>query len=160
MYGLNIDSDDPFDFSKFINMLGLFGNIFAIIFFIAPISLMIKLHKKEVDPIKIPYLIMLMNVFNCFLWLSYGVLINDFFLKLANGIGYPVNLIYLCLFFYYKEDSNYFKSLIFIFPSIIISGGLFVLLAYVIEDKNISRYSAMIFNILMYSAPGQNIVKL
>lgn len=153
------NDNDPFDFTKFINWLGLMGNIFAIIFFIAPISLMVKLHKKEQDPAKIPYLIMIMNVMNCFLWFSYGILIEDFFIMLANGIGYPTNLIYLCLFFFYKADRNFLKSLGFILPSIILSGALFAALAFWIKIQDVSKYSAMVFNIFMYGAPGQNIVR-
>ena len=153
------DANNPFDFNKFINWLGLLGNIFAIIFFIAPISLMIKLHKREQDPGKIPYLMMIMNVMNCFLWFSYGILINDFFVMLANGIGYPINMIYLCLFFFYKYERNCLKSMVYILPSIIVSGGLFALLAFYIKNEDVSKFSAMFFNIFMYGAPGQNIVK-
>lgn len=152
------NDNDPFDFTKFINLLGLLGNLFAIIFFIAPIGLMVKLHKKEINHSKIPYLMMIMNVMNCFIWFSYGLLIDDFFIKLANGIGYPTNLVYLCLFFFYKFDRNCLKSMAFILPSIIVSGGFFYLLAYVIKNENVSKYSAMVFNIFMYGAPGQNIV--
>lgn len=157
MYGLT-STDNPFDFTQFINLLGLFGNIFAIILFISPFLLIIKLHKREIDPQQFPYLIMMMNVMNCFLWLSYGILIEDFFIKLANGIGYPINMIYLCLFFFYRSDRSFGRSLFFILPSIIISAGLFYLLAYVIQNTDLTKFSAMIFNIFMYAAPGQNIV--
>lgn len=154
------NTDNPFDFTHFINLLGLFGNIFAIILFISPFFLMIKLHKRELHPEQFPYLIMMMNMMNCFLWLSYGILIDDFFIKLANGIGYPINLIYLCLFFFYRADRSIGRSLFLILPSIIISAGLFFLLAFVIQNTNLSKFSAMIFNIFMYAAPGQNIVNL
>jgi len=151
-------SDDPFDFTQFINILGLLGNIFAIIFFVIPITLIIKLHKKEINPNNVPYLMMIMNVLNCLLWFSYGILKNDFFLKLANGIGYPINLIYLCLYFFYKAERQTIKSLFLILPTIIFSAGLLFLLAYVIENQDLSKFSAMVFNILMYGAPGQKIV--
>jgi len=149
---------DPFDFTFFINWLGLFGNIFAIIFFIAPINLIIKLHNKELHPEKTPYLIMTMNIMNCFLWLSFGYLIDDFFIMLGNGIGYPLNLLYLSCFFYYYMNRKLLKSLLLIIPAILISGGLFLLLIFVIKDLDISKYSAMFFNILMFGAPGQKIV--
>ncbi len=101
---------------------------------------------------------MIMNVLNCLLWFSYGILKNDFFLKLANGIGYPINLIYLCLYFFYKAERQTIKSLFLILPTIIFSAGLLFLLAYVIENQDLSKFSAMVFNILMYGAPGQKIV--
>lgn len=159
MYGSK-SSSDPFDFSKFINILGLLGNIFAIILFVSPFILIIKLHKRQIDPEQFPFMIMMMNVLNCFVWLSYGVLIEDFFVVLANGIGYPINIIYLSLYFFYKSDRNFAKSLLFIVPSVLISAGLFYLLAYEIQNTDLAEFSAMIFNIFMYAAPGQNIVFL
>jgi len=146
------------EFNTFQDWLGLLGNIFAIIFFILPIFQMIKLHKKIEDPKNVAYLMMIMNVMNCFLWLSYGILKNDFWVMLANGIGYPTNMIYLCVFFFYYFDRNFFKSLIYILPSIILSGGLFAILTYAIVSEDLSKYSACVFNVFMYGAPGQKIV--
>lgn len=154
------NQDDEFDYTQFKFWLGLLGNVFAIFFFIAPISLMIKLNKKQIDPLKVPYLIMIMNVTNCFLWFSYGILKenNKFFIELANGIGYPINLVYLVLYWFYRCEKKFINSLMFILPSIIFSGALFALLTFVIKSQDLSKYSAMVFNIFMYGAPGQNIV--
>lgn len=154
------DDNDPFDFTQFKNLLGLAGNILAITFFIAPISLMRKLHKREQDPKDIPYFIMLMSIMNCVLWVSYGILktADKFFILLANGIGFPINLFYLCLYFFYKADRDCGKSLMYILPSIICSCGILALFTWGIKIIEVAQYSAMIFNIFMYGSPGQNIV--
>ena len=57
------------------------------------------------------------------------------------------------------NERNFLKAMIYILPSIIVSAGIFFLLTYVLEIKDVSKYSAMVFNIFMYGAPGQNIVK-
>ena len=157
---MNLTKDDPFDFTIFKNLVGLAGNIFAIIFFITPALLMIKLHRKEQDPLKTPYFMMIMNIMNCVLWFSYGILKNDFFIKLANGIGFPLNTIYLCIYFFYRSEKNLMKSLTFIVPTIILGGAIFSILTYLVVSQDVSKYSAMVFNIFMYGAPGQKIVNL
>jgi len=160
MTSLQILKDDAFDFTLFKNWLGLAGNILAIFFFIAPVSLMKKLHKKEQDPKDIPYFIMLMSIMNCVLWVSYGILKTDdkFFILLANGIGFPINLFYLCLYLFYRSDRDCGKSLTLILPSIIVSCGILAIFTYAINIIEVSQYSAMVFNIFMYGSPGQNIV--
>jgi hypothetical protein len=149
---------NPFDLSIFKNCVGLVGNVFAIIFFIAPIDLMMKLKNKEQDPKNTPYLIMTMNVMNCVLWLSFGYLINDYFIMFGNSIGLLLNLIYLCLYFYFRFEKsvNLYVFLSFISNAVAIS--LFIFLAFVLRVEEVAKYSAMIFNILMYGAPGQKIV--
>lgn len=158
---LTLNDNNPFDFSQFKNILGLVGNILAISFFISPISLMTKLHKREMDPKDVPYLIMIMTILNCVIWITYGILKTDdkFFLLLANGIGYPLNLIYLCLYFFYKNDREIVKSSIYIVSSIVISAGLLALFTWGINIPDVSQYTAMTFNVLMFASPGQNIVK-
>ena len=155
-----LEDSDPFDFTLFKNWLGLAGNILAITFFVAPISLMKKLHKREQDPKDIPYLLMVMSIMNCVLWVSYGILktSDKFFILLANGIGFPINLFYLCLYFFYRSERDCAKSLVYIIPSIIISTGIYAIFTYAIDIIEVSQYSAMIFNIFMYGSPGQNIV--
>jgi solute carrier family 50 protein (sugar transporter) len=149
------------DNDSFKNILGICGNIIVLFFFISPISFIKKLHKREQDPKDVPYLIMVMTVMNCILWLSYGIInTNDrFFIILGNAIGFPINLIYLCLFFFYKNERKFGKASLYIFPSIIVSLGFFIIFTYVIKIIEVSQFTAMFFNILMYAAPGQNLVK-
>ena len=150
--------NNPFDFSNFKNLVGLFGNIFAISFLISPAILLLKIHKRQQDPLKTPYFMMVMNIINCVCWFSYGFLINDFFIQLANGIGFSLNTIYLCIYFFYRLKRNFLKSMMSIIPTVIIPIGLFFLLVFLIKSQDFSRYSAMIFNVFMYGAPGHRIV--
>jgi len=149
---------NPFDLTIFKNWVGLIGNIFAIIFFVAPISLMMKLKKKEQDPKNTPYLIMMMNIMNCVLWLSFGYLIDDYFIIFGNAIGLFLNLIYLGLYFYFRFES---KANLYVFLNIIsiaVALSLFLFLSCVLKNEDLAKYSAMVFNILMYASPGQKIV--
>jgi lipid-A-disaccharide synthase-like uncharacterized protein len=153
--------DNDIENDSFKNILGISGNIIVLFFFFSPISFIKKLHKKEQDPKDVPYLIMVMTVMNCILWLSYGIIktTDRFFIILGNAIGFPINLIYLCLFFFYKNDRKLGKASLYIITSLIISLGIFFIFTYVIKIIEVSQFTAMFFNILMYAAPGQNLVK-
>lgn len=150
--------ENPFDFTIFKNWVGLLGNIIAIIFFISPITLMRKLFNNEISAYKIPYLILMMNVMNCVLWLSFGILNNDFFIIFGNAIGYVLNSIYLGIFFYFMFNKKILYMTFFNIVSLGITLSCLILLAFVLKLTELAKNSAMIFNILMYGAPGQKIV--
>jgi len=148
------------DTAAFKSYVGIIGNIFAMILFIAPITLMIKLHKKQVDPQRVPYLIMMMNIMNCVLWLSYAIITSDIFLGVCNGVGFFFNIIYLCLYFFYRYRKDYKTALLYNALAVISTLFILVLFSFVFKSQGVAQYSAMIFNIWMYAAPGQKLVKI
>lgn len=156
-----LDENDPFDFSYFKNLLGLIGNIIAIFFFISPISIMRKLHKKEQNPKDTPFLLFVSSAFNCMFWVSYGILksTDKFFILLCNGIGLFANITYFCLYLFYKFDRKCGKSLLFMIATVLLCGGIFSTFTFAIALEIVSQYAAMVFNVCLYAAPGQNIVR-
>lgn len=150
--------ENPFDFTIFKNWVGLLGNILSIIFFFSPISLIIKVHKGYLSPNNTPYLIMMMNIMNCVLWLSFGILHDEFFLLFCNAVGYSLNSIYLGLFFIYWFKKKIWLIVFLIILSLGISLSCLFFLTYVFKALYVAKYSAMIFNVLIYIAPGQKIV--
>jgi hypothetical protein len=144
----------------FKGFVGIIGNIFGLSFSIAPITLMKKLYDREQTYHQIPYLLMLMTILNSILWLSYGLIVDDIYMIFVNLMGALFNIIYLNIFFYYKfeDDRNKFYKVSCGFCFTLLF--LFWELTYQIKNGDLSRYSAMIFNIFMYAAPGQKIVKL
>ena len=154
-----IDKLDPVaDTVALKSYVGIIGNIFAMVLFIAPITLMIKLHKKQVDPLKVPYLVMLMNIMNCVLWLSYGIITSDIFLCVCNGVGFSFNIVYFCLYFIYRYRKDFKNALVYCSLAVISTLFILILFAWVFKSQGVAQYSAMIFNIFMYAAPGQNLV--
>lgn len=153
--------NDPFDFTNAINLMGLISNIFAIIYAFGPISLMVKIHKKVLKPTDTPYMIMVTLILMSSFWISYGILKpdNKFFIIFCNTISTPLNLFYMGLFFYYRAERKFLKSLIYTIPMILITGGIFCIFTFAVAIIEVSQYVAMIFNISIYIAPGQNIVK-
>jgi len=148
------------DTIAFKSYVGIIGNIFAIQLFISPITLMIKLYKNQEDPLKVPYLIIMMNIMNCVLWFSFGIITSDIFLGVCNGVGFSSNLIYLCLFFIYKFSKDLKNALIYSALAVISVLFILVLYSFVFKSQGVAEYSAMFFNIFLYAAYGPKIVIL
>ena len=157
---VTIIENDPFDLSIPINLVGLISNVLAIIYSFGPVTLMIKIHKKILKPSDTPYMIMVTLVAMATFWISYGVLkpYNKLFIIACNVITAPVNLFYLALYFYYSCERKFLKSLVWTIPSILITVGVYLIFTYAIGIIEVSQYGAMIFNIAIYIAPGQNLV--
>lgn len=156
-----LDENNPFDFSEFKNLLGLFGNVLAIVFFLSPITIMRRLHKKELKPIDTPYILFLSSALNNILWVSYGILKtkDKFFIILCNGIGLPMNVIYYCLYLYYLKERKCTRSILLMLLWILFCGAFFSIFTFAIGIEAVSQYSACFFNVILYGAPGQKIVK-
>jgi solute carrier family 50 protein (sugar transporter) len=152
--------NDPFDFSKPVNIIGLIANICSIIYAFGPITLMYKIHKKILKPTDTPYLIFVTLILMGQFWISYGILKpdNKFFIILSNCFNVGFNFIYLGLYFYYKYEQRFFKSLLYTIPCYISSCGICLIYILAIANMEVSRYTAMICNILVYLGPGQNLV--
>lgn len=140
--------------------VGVLGNIFAFIFFLSPIPMIIKICKRKLDPLQTPYLIFIMNCMTCLLWLSYGIIIFDEFLIFSNIVGLTINFVYLSIYIIIIFKKRGFTTFFLIIGSIIFAGFVLFILAFAIDNQPIAEYSAMIFNIFMLAAPGQKAVRI
>ena len=59
---------------EFYDLVGFLGNFFALFFFFSPSKEMFGLIKGKEDVNNLPYLIFIFNIFNCVLWMTYGLL--------------------------------------------------------------------------------------
>lgn len=141
----------------------LCGTTFACFFFFSPIVLFIELCKTK-STYKIPYLMIIFNCTNTFLWVVYGLAGHDTIVYLCNGIALVANAVYLCWFLLYHFKSIPLKLSLSIISLGIIAGFVILgLLSHYNEDlggkiHDPIGWCAMIFNIVMYIAPGQKIV--
>ena len=96
---------------------------------------------------------------NCILWADYGLLNNTFLVYFANGIGGTITLVWITIFLVFLGKKNIGIALAYNIALIIGVIGI-MLLFYFIIDVKITGYVAMVFNVLMYAAPGEKIVKV
>ena len=144
----------------------LFGEIFgwvgtgiAIYFYLAPAVPFIKLVNDHLKVNEVPGVLLICSFMNCILWADYGLLDDTFQVYLANGIGGAITLIWITIFLIYIGKQNLKIALLYIILLIICVGGISYVFYFII-DKDITGKVAMIFNILMYAAPGEKIFKV
>ena len=144
----------------------LFGEIFgwvgtgiAIYFYLAPAVPFIKLVNDHLKVNEVPGVLLICSFMNCILWADYGLLDDTFQVYLANGIGGAITLIWITIFLIYVGKQNLKIALLYIILLMICVGGISYVFYFII-DKDITGKVAMIFNILMYAAPGEKIFKV
>lgn len=153
-----ISNDDGKD--KFQITAGWTGNAFALFFFFSPAVIILKLIKRQIEVVTIPYLLLMANIMNCLLWFIYGYRKNDIQVSFCNSIGAVINVIYLAIFWYYFIGKNIPKYLCLDLLTFGLLSGIFYFFMFSVEDFEITGYTAMVFNIFMYAAPGQKLVHI
>jgi hypothetical protein len=138
---------------------GWIGNALALFFFFSPAVGMYSLIKGKIEHKTIPFVLLIANIMNCILWFIYGFKKEDYQIYACNGIGGVTNLIYLIIFWYYFADKNIGKHLGLTGLTIGTLAGIWAIFQFLVEDPEITGYVAMVFNIIMYAAPGQKIVR-
>lgn len=138
---------------------GWIGNALALFFFFSPALVIYKLMKKEIEAKTIPYVLFLANLMNCLLWFIYGYRKEDNQVYICNGIGCSITLIYLIVYWYYFVHKKILHYLGLMLATLVVMAGVFSACMFWVSNNEITGYVAMVFNIIMYAAPGQKIVK-
>ena len=141
------------------DIFGWVGTVIATYFYIAPAVPFIKVLKGELNYKDSPGILLICSFMNCILWADYGLVNNKFLVYFANGIGGTITLIWITIYLFFLAKKNIGLAVLFNLGLIAGVTGLLLLFFWVI-DKEITGYVAMVFNILMYAAPGEKIFKV
>jgi len=140
-------------------IVGWIGNALALFFFFSPAVAMLKLIKGEIEHTTIPYISLIANIMNCLLWFIFAWIKQDDQIYICNGIGGFTSVIYLSIFWFYFSERNVSRFVIFLGLTYIALGGIWATFQILIHESEFTGYVAMVFNIIMFAAPGQKIVK-
>ena len=91
---------------------------------------------------------------NCILWANYGLKKDRFLQYFPNGLGGFITLIFITIFLIYLADKKIGLSLLFTTCLAIVVSGL-GLLFFLVVDVDVTGTIAMVFNVLMFAAPGE-----
>ena len=151
-------AEDP---DVFQTVAGYCGNALALFFFLTPAVGMYALIKGKIDKNGIPYILLIASIMNCILWFVYGLRIPQFLIYLCNGLGMSFSLIYLTIYWYFFVDKKIINFILITIGTYAFLFGIFAICYWVIpeDNKGLVGNFAMAFNIIMYAAPGQKIVK-
>ena len=138
------------------------AQVLSIIYFLTPVIQIILLYQKKLRIEKIPMFLLLTIVFNCLFWLGLGIEEGNYWwsMIICNGIGLSVNFLMVVLHLY-KFFAKRLGSFIGLSSYLIIALVLvFILIKESIQNDVTRGFIAMVTNVLMYSSPFTNIIKL
>ena len=143
------------------DIFGWAGTVISFVFFVTPIVPFIDLIKGKITYKETPGALLICSFMNCILWAVYGVKLERAQVYTANGLGMLITIVWIFIYLVYFSQKNVFKSIGFITLSIIIIAGIGSLFYFVVDPESdkadITGYTAMVFNVLMYAAPGEKI---
>ena len=138
------------------SIFGWIGLVISTYFYFSPGIPYYKVLKGEMDHKDSPKLTLLCNLLNCILWIDYGLLKNSFQLYLTCAIGGFITLIWSTIYLIFFAKKNIFIGICLNILQILITFGL-TYIFYFIIDVEFTGFVALIFDILMYFAPGEKI---
>lgn len=143
-------------------IFGWAGTIIATYFYCAPVVPFYQVLTGKLEYKDSPGVLLIMSFMNCILWACYGLGKNDFMVYFANGLGGSITLIWITIYLIFLGKKHIGFALGYILGLLIIIGFLMLLFFYIVnpEHTDITGYLAMIFNVLMYAAPGEKIYKV
>ena len=141
------------------DIFGWVGTAISTYFYLAPAVPFFQVLTSKLDYKDSPGVLLICSFMNCILWADYGLLNNTFLVYFANGIGGTITLVWITIFLVFLGKKNIGIALAYNIALIIGVIGI-MLLFYFIIDVKITGYVAMVFNVLMYAAPGEKIVKV
>lgn len=144
------------------DICGWIGSAIAMFFYISPVVPLIKVMKKEININEFPGILLLMSLMNCLLWCVYGIFIHEIPSWLCNGAGAATTLIWLIIYWIYFADCKWVPALVYNVLMINVVAEIFYLCYAVAGEEYFETvgWIAMVFNILMYAAPGEKIYRV
>lgn len=141
------------------DIFGWTGAAMSIVFFIMPVIPYIKVVKGEMSYSDSPGITLAMSYLNCILWKVYGFLKLSAQVYVANFVGELITLIWLIIYFIFWMKRGFFKSLgvNILFQGICVGLDF---LTYKLIPADPLGWGALVFNILMYAAPAEKIIRI
>ena len=136
------------------DIFGWVGTTISTYFFIAPVVPFLKLIKGETTIKESPGFLLICSFLNCILWADYGLLKDRYLQYFPNGLGGSITLIWITIYLIYLADKKIQLALLYNLGLIVCVIGLAYLFYFVI-NVDLTGKIVLIFNVLMYAAPGE-----
>ncbi|XP_076936261.1 bidirectional sugar transporter SWEET4-like [Bidens hawaiensis] len=139
--------------------LGVVGNVISVILFLSTVPTFYRIWKKgsveQYSPV--PYLA---AVFNCGLWVLYGMPFvhpNSLLVSTTNGAGAVIEFGYLVIFLMYSDTRKRLRVALMMLLEVLVFGGLAIFVLTVVHTTHMRSIIVggigAAANILMYASP-------
>ena len=156
-------------------ILNYAANFLSLLYFVTPLIQIVRAYKRNLDKEAIPLPLIIFILLNCLLWLlnaiSSGDLLSWIPLLISNGVGLIINSVILFLYLALLLQST--KRFLFygIFVINVLVEISYLMFRYIIlKDKENEEeeefefhyigFAATIINVLMYTSPIVNVIKI
>ena len=136
------------------DIFGWVGSLISTYFFLSAGIPIFQLIKGESKLKEIPGILLICSFLNCILWAMYGLLKDRFLQYAPNGLGGSITLIWITIYLIYLAEQKIQLALLYNLCLIACLVGL-CFLFYFLVAADITGKIVLIFNVLMYAAPGE-----
>ncbi|KAL0326688.1 UNVERIFIED_CONTAM: Bidirectional sugar transporter SWEET7 [Sesamum angustifolium] len=148
-------------FSKEVarTVVGIIGNVIALILFLSPVPTFYRIWKKrsveQYSPV--PYLA---TFINCGLWVLYGLPLvhpHSTLVVTINGTGFVIEILYLSLFLIFSDSKKRLRLVVIVVAECIFVAALALLVLTLVHTTKLRSAIigsiCMVGNIMMYASP-------
>ena len=141
------------------SIFGWLGSLLSIYFFIAPIHPFTKVFQNKIDYKDSPGILLIFTFMNCILWTVYGFLKNEAQIYITNSLGGIITLVWITIYLIYLGKKYFVLSFIINIFLLILITSISHIFYHIFGEEN-TGFIAMIFNVLMFAAPGEKIFQV
>lgn len=146
-----------------IDIFAWSGTAMVLALMLTPSVLFLKIFKNkkengEYDYAQIPELMLIFNAGCGILWFSYWFRVLNLIPMYSALTNSCVTAVFTLLYLYCYSQGNCIKWLLYSFIALDLMAQMAYVFIYLIKNAEIVGTIAMIVNILMFAAPGQNIL--
>ena len=148
------------ELKSILPFLDVFNLIITIFLNLSPIVVFIPVIKGKEKYTNIPISMLIFNLLNNLCWACYWFRLSYFNSLLCCSICSTIATLFFILYLYFlnkKQINKFIISIIFLFCIELI---IIYISIYVIKNLNFYGKYLIVINIIMYIAPGQNIIKV
>ena len=142
------------------DLFGWTGAFISICFFCYPIINFVKLIKKKITYKDVNIIIILGNYISSIVWLIYGYKISCTQLIVCYSIGAFISLVWLWIYLIHMGKQKMTLTLIYALFLSVLTFGLYIVLAIIIDDKDTLGEVCFIVCSLSYISPTQLLIKV
>ena len=140
-------------------IFGWTGTGLATYFYLAPGIPFYRLVNEQVKVNEVPGILLICSLMNCILWADYGLLDDSFQVYFANALGGVITLAWITIYLIFLVNKSFKLALLLMILLLGAVGGISFVFYMIISTK-LTGLIAMVFNVLMYAAPGEKIFRV
>ena len=143
-----------------IPYLQIFNTIITVILNVSPLVAFIPIIKGKEKYTNIPILMLVFNLLNNLAWGCYWYRIFDYPPMICSVICAIIATFFFVVYLYFFTNKNIKKFILYNFCLIIVEILIIFICLYALESLKIFGIILIVFNVLMFIAPGQNLIRV